>query len=375
MIRQITCPALLVSLVLFGGCHGIQRHPNASPTVSGHKHGGGLLSQKHPKRPPIEISPDTPRELCKAMVPDYVIEPPDVLTIEALRLLPKQPYAMQPLDSLAVQISQSTGEPIFSATAAIDPSGQLPLGPEFRSVEAEGKTIEEIRADIEDLVAQTYANAMVSVDIVQIEQLQQVAGQHMVGPDGKINLGVYGKVRVAGMTIEQATEVVREQLALYLDEPKVSIDVFGFNSKYYYVIFEGGGLGDQVARFPHTGNETVLDALSNVDGLQAVSSKQMWVARPGRNDSGGDQIMPVDWEAVAMRGDPRTNYQLLPGDRLFVAEDGLVAVDNRLAKTLAPLERVAGVTVLITNAVQRLVFFDQGGRGGIGGGGFGGGGF
>lgn len=372
MIRPITCPALLVSLILVGGCQGVQRHPNASPTVPGNRHGGGLLSKKHPERPPIEISPEVPRELCKAMVPDYVIEPPDVLTIDALRLLPKQPYALQPLDSLAIQISQPSGEPIFNATAAIDPSGQLPLGPEFQSVEAEGKTIEELREEIEMIVTRTYANPMISVDIVQIEQLQTIAGEHMVGPDGKINLGIYGKVRVAGMTIEQATEAVTVRLREYLDDPRVAIDVFGFNSKFYYVIFEGGGLGDQVARFPHTGNETVLDALSNVNGLQAVSSKQMWVARPGRNDFGGDQIMPVDWEAVAMRGDARTNYQLLPGDRLFVSEDGLVAVDNRMAKMLAPIERVAGVTVLITNAVQRLVFFDQGGQGGFGGG-FGGG--
>lgn len=356
-----------LTLLVGGGCQSMTR-----PGVGGPDWGNGRIAAAHHDRPPIQLPEDIPRELCKATIPEYVIEPPDILTIEALRLLPIQPYLLQPLDTLAVQITQTGGEPIFSATAAIDPSGRLPLGPIFGSIEAKGKTIEELREAIEDKVAETYAASLVSLDIVQIEQLQQIAGEHLVGPDGTVNLGVYGKVRIAGMTIEEATATVERHLADHLDDPKIAIDVFGFNSKFYYVIFEGGGLGDRVIRFPFTGNETVLDALSNVEGLSSVSSKQMWVARPGRNEFGGEQIMPVDWRSVAMRGDVRTNYQLLPGDRLFVAEDGLIAYDNRMAKALAPVERLAGLTVLITNAVQRLVFFDAFGR--QGGFGFGGGG-
>jgi polysaccharide export outer membrane protein len=192
-----------------------------------------------------------------------------------------------------------------------------------------------------------------------LELLQQIAGEHLVRPDGTVSLGVYGAVRVAGLSIEQANGAIEAHLKQYLDDPKVAVDVFAYNSKFYYVISEGGGLGDQVSRFPCTGNETVLDAISNVEGLSAVSSKTMWVARPGRNCQGGDQIMPVDWQAVSKRGDVRTNYQLMPGDRVFVAEDKRVACDNELAKKIAPVERITGVVILMTNAVQRLVYFDR----------------
>ncbi len=305
------------------------------------------------------------------MVPEYIIEPPDILTIDALRLLPKQPYALQPLDQLAVQIVSSTNEPIFQASVAIDPSGNLPLGPMFDSVPVQGKTVVEAREAIMKRVSETYADPMVSVDIVQLELLQQIAGEHLVRPDGTVSLGVYGQVRVAGLSIPQAAAAIESHLMQYLDAPKVAVDVFAFNSKFYYVISEGGGLGDQVTRFPCTGNETVLDAISNVEGLSAVSSKTMWVARPGRNLQGGDQILPVDWQAVSKRGDVRTNYQILPGDRVFVAEDCMVAYDNQLAKKIAPVERVTGLVILMTNAVQRLVYFDR--FNGNGGGGFGGG--
>ena len=35
-----------------------------------------------------------------------------------------------------------------------------------------------------------------------------IAGQHLVGPDGTIHLGVYGTVYVTGMTIEEARAAV-----------------------------------------------------------------------------------------------------------------------------------------------------------------------
>ncbi len=171
------------------------------------------------------------------------------------------------------------------------------------------------------------------------------------------------------MTVAQATAAIEEHLSMHLESPRVAVSVFAYNSKYYYVISEGAGLGDQVNKFPYTGNETVIDAISNVEGLSAVSSTRMWVARP--STGGQDQMLPVDWQAVTKRGDVRTNYQLLPGDRLFVAEDRLVAYDNQLAKKLAPVERIAGVTLLVTQTLQRLIFFEDtavafgGGGGGL----------
>ncbi len=332
----------------------------------------GCLSSAKRQQPVRLISQPigVPSELCKASIPDYIIEPPDILTIEAIRILPRQPYKLQPLDSVLVQIVDSSGEILYEATSSIDPSGRLPLGPMFGSLEASGRTIEELRESIRGEVGRVYSEPQIAADIVQLALLQQIAGEHLVGPDGRVNLGVYGQVRVAGMTLREATQAVEQHLSTVLDTPQIAIDVFGYNSKFYYVISEGAGLGDQVNRFPFTGNETVLDAISNVEGFSAISSKHIWVARPGRNEQGGEQILPVDWLAISKRGDVKTNYQLLPGDRLFVAEDSLVAYDNQLAKKLAPMERISGVVLLITTAAQRLVFFDEIGAFGAGGGGF-----
>jgi polysaccharide biosynthesis/export protein len=130
------------------------------------------------------------------------------------------------------------------------------------------------------------------------------------------------------------------------------VSVYAYNSKSYYVVTEGAGLGDRVARYPITGNETVLDAISQIQGLQQVSSKKIWVARPAPSGESCDQILPVDWCAITQRGVVDSNYQLLPGDRVFVAEDKLVAIDTRLGKVIAPLERLFGVTALGNSTVR-----------------------
>jgi hypothetical protein len=112
-------------------------------------------------------------------------------------------------------------------------------------------------------------------------------------------------------------------------------------------------LGDKVSRFPITGNDTVLDAISNITGLTEVSSKKIWVARP-QPHTGQMQILPVDWRSMTASGVAATNYQIMPGDRVFVAEDGLVAFDTHIGKLVAPFERMLGFTLLTVGTVTRL---------------------
>jgi polysaccharide export outer membrane protein len=127
----------------------------------------------------------------------------------------------------------------------------------------------------------------------------------------------------------------------------------------YYVITQGASLGDQVVILPFKGNETALDAIGQIEGLTAVSSTQMWLARPSFRAETGAQVLPIDWQAITKQADATTNYQILPGDRLYVAQDHLVNLDNRFAKFFSPIERLMGVTLLSTNTVQRIKFFHQ----------------
>jgi polysaccharide export outer membrane protein len=296
-------------------------------------------------------APNMPRELQKVMMPTYTIEPPDILAIDAVRIVPRPPYRARSLDVLVINVTGTLPEAPIGGAYTIEPGGTVQLGPAYGSIDVAGLTLDEIKAAIYGQLRNTLKDPVVSVSLGELAGKQQIAGQHLVSADGTVTLGSYGSVRVVGMTLSEARHAIEEHLSETLEEPEVSVDVFAYNSKAFYIITQGAGQGDGVVRMPITGNETVLDAISQINGLEAVSSKKIWIARPS---PAGCQILPVDWCAITEQAATTTNYQLLPGDRLFVAEDKLVALDTGLGKIIAPMERVFGVTLLGTSTVRSV---------------------
>lgn len=297
---------------------------------------------------------DAPRELHKATLPLYVVEPPDELHITAIHVIPKPPYRLRTLDALAINVFGTLPDAPIAGIYPIEIGGLVNLGFSYGAVPVAGLTTEEATARIEEHLKQFLREPEVSVSLADIAAKQQIAGPHLVGPDGRVNLGTYGSVSVAGMTLPEVKAAIELHLSQYLDQPEISIDVTGYNSKSYYIITQGAGLGDSVARFPVTGNETVLDAVSNIGGFSVQSSHKIWIARPGRNVDGCDQILQVDWRGLSQVGAVETNYQLMPGDRLYIAENKWVALDNKMAILAAPIERAAGFAQLMVSTVSRL---------------------
>lgn len=308
-----------------------------------------------------------PRELTKVILPDYRIEPPDIIQIDAIHIAPKAPYRLRAFDTLVVTVPAALPDAPISAAYTIEPGGMIDFGAPYGRVRVLNMTVEEADAAIEKHLAEQLNDPKASVSLGDIAAKQQISGQHLVGMDGKVTLGSYGKVQVVGMTVAEAKLAIERHLSQTLEQPEVSVDVFAFNSKVFYIITQGAGQGDGVARFPVTGNDTVLDAISLINGLAPTSSTRIWVARPGRDFSGCHQILPVDWYMITQCGDTQTNYQLLPGDRVYVAEDRLMSIDTWLGKALAPWERIFGFVSLGTSTVSSVTFFKQQGERGFGG--------
>ena len=270
---------------------------------------------------------DAPTEHAKKILPNYTIEPPDILTIDALRLRPKSPYHLQSGDEL--QIMAEPAEANLSARGFfIDPEGRIDLGPRYGKVHIAGLTIDEATVAVRETVGAIHRDPEVSLTVIESPPMQPITGEHLVAPDGTVNLGTYGLVSVAGMTLGEAKQAIDEHLSQYLDDPHVSVSVFAYNSKVYYVITQGAGQGDAVSRLPITGNETVLDAIAQVNGLSPLSHKEIWIARPKPGGEPHDEILPVNWQAIAPGAATASNYQLLPGDRVFVVERTVGNVRN-----------------------------------------------
>jgi polysaccharide export outer membrane protein len=279
--------------------------------------------------------------------PPYVIEPPDILLIDTVRLIPRPPYTVQPLDILLIRVADTLPNQVIDGAYTVGPDGAISLGFSYGAVQVAGLSLQQVEEAIRRQLSRVLKDPQVAVGLSQFRGVQQVRGEHLVRQDGTISLGTYGCVYVTGMTLGQAKCAIEAHLSQFVQAPEISLDVFAYNSKVYYIIADGAGFGQQVYRLPITGKETVLDAISAIQGLPVVASKKrIWVARPAPCGHPCSQVLPVDWRAITQAGQTCTNYQLFPGDRIYLHSDPLICLNNTLSKIIAPIEQLFGVTLL-----------------------------
>jgi polysaccharide biosynthesis/export protein len=140
--------------------------------------------------------------------------------------------------------------------------------------------------------------------------------------DGTIDLGKYGRLHVAGQTVMEIETAVKAAVKKVEKEEEVGfIDVRLVNrqSKVYYVLGEVTTPG----KFPLIGNETVLDGVLTAGGMTDRSSwRDVVLVRPMGDGTG--MVMKVDFGAIVRLGQTATNYQLIPGDRIYVGSRHLI---------------------------------------------------
>jgi len=245
-----------------------------------------------------------------------------------------------------------------------------PAKPESRSHPAAARTTRDWKSKAQPSLV-TLGNYVVEPpDLLIVQVLEAlpgrpIAGERLVRPDGKISLGFYGDIYVAGLTIPEVKEKVVLHLQKYLtdvslglvefdatgepvvdpatkkpklNDPKESttvfVDVTAYNSKFYYVQGEVLIPG----RMHVTGKETILDAVNMVGGLTPQADHDGVVLH--RQDSQGGLLpaMRVDIDQILLGDDLSTNYQLKPGDRLVVPRNPNFKPDQSEAQAENPRE-------------------------------------
>lgn len=333
--------ALASSLLVSAGC-GLVGVPSPRP-----------VSYRDPSlEQPASPAVAPPRELEKMSLPAYRIEPPDIVQIEVAKVVPLPPYHLEVYDVIQIDVIGTLLDYPINNLYMVEADGTVNLGPTYGKARVVGMSVDEATKAIQNQLLHTLKQPEVSLRLAQATGVQPVNGTFLVGPDGTVNLRHYGQVRLSGMTLAEAKVVLERHLSQFLDSPKVSVDINAYNSKVYYIITQGAGLGDNIVRVPVTGNETVLDAISQIQGLSQVSSKEIWIARPAPQGFGCEQILAVNWEAITQGGATGTNYQILPGDRVYIAEDRFVALNNVINKLLGPFERVIGFAGLTGTTIR-----------------------
>jgi polysaccharide biosynthesis/export protein len=375
MTRRAFSLLAMCVLAMTAGCHAIDFYtPSLQQAV------------------PPEMEP--PRELSMMSLPTYRIEPPDVIFVSMTTLVPRSSYLIGPSDELQVIVLGTLQERPIRGVYSVESDGTMNLGMPYGTVRVVGMTVEGAEEQITRALRLVLKAPLVSVTLIRSAAAEQLTGRYVLMPDGMVNLGRYGLVHVTGKTVTEAAKAIETHLAQYFDSLQVGVTVIEYNSKHYYVIGsrdweryletssrrlsvqgiqyvngrevsrtpwrtveESGWIAEgerRPARYSITGNETVLDAISQLSSYdqRRMSSKVIWIARPTVDGSGGEQILRVDWTAITHDGKTDTNYQILPGDRVFVVDDGVLAADATIAVLTSPITRLLSLTNLGATAAK-----------------------
>ena len=103
----------------------------------------GCTSVRSRHTPGIGPNNNMPRELSKTTLPTYTVEPPDILLINALRVVPRSPYHINTLDSLIIQASPTQPDQPIAGPYTVAPGGAIDFGYSYGSVNVAGLTIED----------------------------------------------------------------------------------------------------------------------------------------------------------------------------------------------------------------------------------------
>lgn len=150
---------------------------------------------------------------------------------------------------------------------------------------------------------------------VDLESDVRIPADQKVLIDGSVDLGKYGRVVVAGLTLEDAERLIEDAIVDTGEKPsQINLRLLDPVQRYYVL-----GEVNSPGSYPLEGQESVLDGILAAGGLTTAAAPcKVLLARPSLPSS-CRVTLPVCYREITQLGDTTTNYQLRPGDRIFVA--------------------------------------------------------
>lgn len=172
-------------------------------------------------------------------------------------------------------------------------------------------------------------------DVINIHapRIQEIDGETVrIQPDGKVSLKLIGDVKIAGMTPKEIGVKLEILLSEYYVDPKVTVRIFNYASKKYYVHGEGVTVGTR----PYTGRDTLLDAVGPAASNFLAWTQKVKVVRPSFGDR-PVRTIEVDVHSMIHTGDWSQNILLEPDDIVYVPPTPLAWIAHRVNEVLFPV--------------------------------------
>lgn len=144
-----------------------------------------------------------------------------------------------------------------------------------------------------------------------------------VQPDGFVTLRGVGDIKVAGETVPQLTDTVRQAYSKILNNPLISIVLKDFEKPYFIV----DGQVAKPGKYDMHGNMTVTQAIAVAGGFQS-SAKHSQVVLFRRLDDQWTSAQLINVKKMEKDRDLREDPFLHSGDMLLVPKNTLAKIDR-----------------------------------------------
>lgn len=139
----------------------------------------------------------------------------------------------------------------------------------------------------------------------------------IVKRDGTITYPLIGEVKVEGLELEEATQIIQNKLSRYLSFPKVTIIPYEINSGTVTVL----GKVTYPQQYQITGEMRILDLIAKAGGLalgyfqnNSIELADLERAFIVRNN----KVLPIDFHALIKEGKMLNNIPLMGGDYIYL---------------------------------------------------------
>jgi len=158
-----------------------------------------------------------------------------------------------------------------------------------------------------------------------------------VQPDGFATLRSAGDIKVAGETVPELTETVKQAYSKILNNPPISVVLKDFEKPY----FIAGGQVSKPGKYEMHGNTTLVQAIEIAGGFQtAAKHSKVYLFR--RVDDQWTEAKLFDVKKMEKSGNLSEDPFLHPGDMLFVPKNTYSKIDrfipNLSVGTYIPLQ-------------------------------------
>ena len=172
---------------------------------------------------------------------------------------------------------------------------------------------------------------------ISIRPAPEITRDVVVRPDGRISLDLIGDVVVQGKTLEEIRREITDRAEKFILHPDVTVILSESNSRQYHVFGEVMSPG----AYPLVGDVNMLNALASAGGpTNFAKLDAAWLVRPTEGDS---LTYEVDFEEITRRGDATTNYELQPGDVVYVPPVLMVRIGYVVGQIFFPFTQILGI--------------------------------